>query len=248
MVPELFAQLDQPFTGEELFDCLHDVVFFVKNDRGEYVLVNKTLVSRCGLRDKTDLIGKTPSQLLRAPLGQRYEEQDQRVLQSGQSLVSQLELHVYPSLDTGWCLTTKLPMRRADGVISGLVGVSQDVKIPDVDTEEFEHLAEAISYAKGNLGQSLSVNDLMKVANMSRYQLDRRMRSVFGLTTGQWLIQQKIDRAQGKLQHTNTPIAAIALEVGYSDQSAFTRQFRQATGMSPRDYRLAWQSSNSSKD
>ena len=49
---ELFSQLAEPFTGEALFDCLGDLVFFIKNRRGEYVVVNQTLVERCGRREK----------------------------------------------------------------------------------------------------------------------------------------------------------------------------------------------------
>lgn len=74
---------------------------------------------------------------------------------------------------------------------------------------------------------------------MSRFQLDSRMRRVFGLTTGQWLIKLRIDAARRQLEATDQPIAAIALNVGYADQSAFTRQFRRATGLTPRDYRSA---------
>ncbi|WP_436717788.1 AraC family transcriptional regulator [Roseiconus lacunae] len=246
MIPDLFNRLGQPFTGEELFDHLHDVVFFVKNDGGQYVVVNQTLVSRCGKKHKSDLIGKRPTQLLRPPLGERYEEQDDRVLASGQTLTSQLELHVYPTLETGWCLTTKMPLRESDGTIVGLVGVSQDVKIPDVDTDEFQHLADAINYARMHTAKSVSVSDMATIANMSRYQLDRRMRRVFGLTTGQWIIQLKIDVAQRRLQQTDKSIATIALDVGYSDQSAFTRQFKQATGLSPREYRATYQATRSS--
>jgi hypothetical protein len=53
-----FSQLARPFTGEELFDCLVDLVFFIKNIRGEYVVVNQTLVERCGRHDKNELIGR----------------------------------------------------------------------------------------------------------------------------------------------------------------------------------------------
>jgi hypothetical protein len=41
------------------------------------------------------------------------------------------------------------------------------------------------------------------------------------------------------LLETDDPIATIALECGYTDQSAFTRQFRQTLGMSPSKYRSA---------
>jgi hypothetical protein len=46
---ELFSQLAEPFTGEALFDSLADAVFFLKNRRCEYVVVNQTLVERCEL-------------------------------------------------------------------------------------------------------------------------------------------------------------------------------------------------------
>ena len=192
MIHEFLRQLDKPFTGEELFDHLHDVVFFLKNSRGEYLVVNATLVARCGKRDKQELIGRTASQVLRAPLGGRFFEQDQHVLQTGQPLLSQLELHVQVSGDVGWCVTTKLPLRKRNGTVAGLVGVSQDLRLPDFETEEYEHVAAAIEYAEKNISLPPSVEELATIAEMSRYQLDRRMRRVFGLTTGQWLMKTRI--------------------------------------------------------
>jgi hypothetical protein len=44
---DFFAQLDAPYTGEALFDCLTDLTFFIKNLRGESVVVNQELVARC---------------------------------------------------------------------------------------------------------------------------------------------------------------------------------------------------------
>jgi AraC-like DNA-binding protein len=63
------------------------------------------------------------------------------------------------------------------------------------------------------------------------------MKSVFGLNSKQWLMQRKIDRAQRLLSSAEIPIADIALETGYADQSAFSRQFRKATGLTPGQYR-----------
>ena len=83
MIHEFLSQLDPPFTGEALFDHLTDIVFFIKNERAEYLVVNETLVERCGVRDKGQLIGRTAAEVLRAPLGTSFEAQDQRVLQTG---------------------------------------------------------------------------------------------------------------------------------------------------------------------
>jgi AraC-like DNA-binding protein len=46
-----------------------------------------------------------------------------------------------------------------------------------------------------------------------------------------------MDAAVQKLRDTDAPIAAVAMECGYSDQSAFTRKFHQTVGVSPSEYR-----------
>jgi len=236
-VNDFISRLFPPFTGEPLFDQLPDIVYFIKNRCGEYVVVNSTLVERCGLRNKLQLIGRTPSQVLRPPLGLSFEAQDRYVIQTGQPLLSKLELHIYPSRDVGWCLTHKLPLRDRAGTVVGLVGVSQDLRVPDPSSEAFRHVSIAVSYAKDHLASPPSVKELAELAEMSPYQLDRRMRHVFGLTTGQWLLKQRIDRAQWLLQFSDDAVSSIAIQAGYADQSAFTRQFRKATGLSPSDYR-----------
>ncbi len=239
MIDSWLRELASPFTGEELFDHISDVVYFIKNECGEYLIVNKTLVERCAVKSKAELLGKTAAEVLRPPLGDRFAAQDQQLLKTGTPMLSQLELHLYPNGNVGWCLTTKLPLRNRRGKIIGLVGVSQDLRIPDTATDEYRQMAAAIEYAEARLSSPPSVPKLAEVAKMSRYQLDRRMRIAFGLVTGQWLVKIRLDAAQRMLQTTELPIATIALQTGYFDQSAFTRQFRRATGLSPSQFREA---------
>lgn len=241
-IRNLLDSLAQPFTGEALFDCLTNVVFFIKNHEGRYLVVNNTLVERCGLRLKSQLVGRTPSEIFQKPFGEAYEAQDRRILQTGRSLARQLELHLYPTRDVGWCITNKQPLLRKDGTVAGIVGVSQDLQLPDDKQEEYQHIAKAVNYAQSHLESSPGVQQLAEIAGMSRFQLDRRIQLAFGVTTGQWLLKLKIDCAQQLLQQSDQPIAEIALQAGYTDQSAFTRQFRQATGLSPREFRLACRS------
>lgn len=66
------------------------------------------------------------------------------MLSTGNPLVSQLELHIHRSGTVGWCLTTKLPLRDTKGKVIGLVGVSQDLKVPDRDTNEYQQVKLAI--------------------------------------------------------------------------------------------------------
>jgi AraC-like DNA-binding protein len=236
-IRRLFDRLAEPFTAEPLFDHLPDVVFFIKDREGRYVSVNQTLVERCGKQRKSELIGRRPSEVLGKALGRGYEGQDRSVLETGHRLLNQLELHAYRSRDVGWCLTSKLPLVDKDGNTIGIVGVSQDLRLPDVATDEFRHLDEAIRYVETNISAPPTIREVAGVAHMSVYQLDRRMRRVFGLTTGQWILQKRINHARKLLLQTDLSVAGTAQEAGYADQSAFTRQFRRSTGLSPSAFR-----------
>lgn len=236
---DLFTQLVTPFTGEALFDCLNDVVYFVKNERAEYVVVNQTLAERCGAARKQQLIGRTAEDLFPAPLGRSYREQDETLIRSGQAIVNQLELHLYPSGRTGWCLTNKLPLLGASGRVVGLAGLSQDLHPPDEAAEGYKNVAAAVQHARGRLDERLTLHELAAVAGLSAYQLDHRVRRLFRLTTGQLLLKLRMDTAAEQLRDTHHSAAQIALSCGYSDQSAFTRQFRRTTGLTPLEYREA---------
>jgi len=234
---EFFSQLAEPFTGEALFDCLPDLVFFIKNSQGEYVVVNQTLAERCGRRNKTELIGRRADELFPPPLGQSYRAQDDWVLRKGEAILGQLELHFYPSGARGWCLTNKLPLRDRRGRVVGLMGISKDLYAANERSEDFSHVAEAVRQIQEHYDELLRVKGLAATARLSEYQFEQRVRRIFQLTPGQLIQKVRMEAAVNRLRQTEQPIATIAQDCGYSDQSAFTRQFRQTVGLSPSQYR-----------
>ena len=57
---------------------------------------------------------------------------------------------------------------------------------------------------------------------------------------GQWIIAQRLDAARGELARPDAAartISAIARRCGFIDTAHFARKFRQAYGMSPREWR-----------
>jgi AraC-like DNA-binding protein len=237
---ELLSQLAEPFTGEAIFDSLGDAVCFLKNDRCEYVMVNQTLVDRCGRRAKRDLIGQRADQVFPSPLGESYLAQDERVLKSGDAIRNQLELHSYPTGGRGWCLTNKFPLRNRGGGIVGLYGISKDIQSPNERTEDYAKVAEVVRRIQTRYDQPLRVKELAQRAGLSAYQFEQRIRKIFQITAGQLLQKTRMEAAVQRLRETEDAIAVISLDCGYSDQSAFTRQFRQAIGVSPSEYRRAF--------
>lgn len=224
---------------EALFDCLPDVVFFVKNRRGEYVVVNQTLVARCGRREKRDLVGRRVDELFPPPLGRTYRAQDEQVLRFGEPIRNQLELHFYPNGRCGWCITNKLPMRGPGGAVTGLYGFSRDLQTANERSEHYSQVAEAVQRVHTQYAEPLRVNELARRAGLSVYQFDKRMQRIFGITAGQLIQKTRIEAALQRLREANGSIAEVALACGYSDHSAFTRRFRETIGMSPSEYRAS---------
>jgi AraC-like DNA-binding protein len=222
---------------EALFDRLPDLVFFIKNARGEYAVVNQTLVARCGRRDKRALLGKRADEIFPGPLGRSYRAQDEAVLRSGEPIHDQLELHFYPNGRRGWCITHKLPMRDARGAVTGLFGFSRDVQAANERGEDYSQVAEAVRRIRTQYAEALKVSELARRAGLSVYQFDRRMQRIFGITAGQLIQKTRMEAALHKLRDTGASIAEIASTCGYADQSAFTRRFHRTVGMSPSEYR-----------
>lgn len=73
--------------------------------------------------------------------------------------------------------------------------------------------------------------------NMSRYTLYRRLRRE-NQSFASVLEEVRRQAAQVYLAGTRIPLSDIALRLGFSEQSAFSRAFRRWTGVSPLQYRL----------
>lgn len=237
MDAELLAQINAAPFAEALFDRIPDVVFFVKDREGRYVVVNQTLVVRCGRRTKEELLGRTAREVFPAPLGDRFLDQDLRVVASGAAIVQNLELHLYPTRLEGWCLTDKLPLRGTDGRVTGLAGISRDLQSSGSEIDHFAELASVLHHVRVRFGSELRVEELAELAGLSVYQLNRRLRLIFGITTSQFITKTRIDAASEMLRSGNRQIAEVANACGYFDQSAFSRVFRRTVGLTPRQYR-----------
>lgn len=233
----LLGALRMPFVGDSLFDGVADTVYFLKDARGRYAAVNLALAERTGRRRKEDLIGLTADEVFPDPLGKRYAEQDRALIAGGAPMKGELELHLYPGGREGWCLTWKEPLIGRAGEVVGLVGLSRDLQPANVAPGEARALAAALRYAQSHIDEPLRIADLAARAKLSPFQFDQRIRIMFGHSAGHYLTRLRIDHACSRLRRTEIPISQIALESGYADQTAFTRQFRKVVGLSPLQYR-----------
>ncbi len=219
---------------QDMFDAIPDVVFFIKDRQCRYTHVNNTLVKRLGMKNRDELVGKTALQVFPERLGTSYLSQDQRVLE-GELIENQLELHLYANRSAGWCLTIKRPLSGGKG-IGGLIGISRDLGRPDNRHSSFTRLQRAFAHMQENYGLPLRVQALADIAGVSVAQLERLFKRVFQLSPQQLLTKLRIEEAMRLLQG-DMNIAEIGQSCGFSDQSAFSRQFKATVGITPRDYR-----------
>lgn len=218
----------------QLFDALPDVVFFAKDAAGRYTHANLTLLRRLRLRDRGEIVGKSVEELFPAFMGGGYADQDRRVLR-GEVVENQLEVHIFDDRTPGWCVTFKRPLEKA-GRITGLIGISRDLRLPDGQHPTYDRVRRALAHMQAHYGDKVRVTELAALAGMSVAQLERRFRHVFQLTPQQMLTKLRIEAAMERLRGEGT-IAAIGQACGFGDQSAFARQFKLTTSITPRDYR-----------
>lgn len=220
-----------------LFDLTPDIAFFVKDAAGTYVAVNESLLTRHGLRQPGDALGKRPRDICAGDFGRIPTEQDRRVLRTGKPLVNHLELQLHRPREPVWCLTSKLPLRDSDGRVIGIIGFSSDVR-SSVDTAAIPNaLAAALTEFEQDLSHSVSPATLARRSGLTATRLARLTRKLFGLTPSQLIAKTRITAASQLLHETTKSVAEIAHACGYFDQSAFTRAFRTATGLTPSEYR-----------
>ncbi|MEJ2721290.1 MAG: AraC family transcriptional regulator, partial [bacterium] len=98
-------------------------------------------------------------------------------------------------------------------------------------------LAEAVAHIRERYGGQLRVEELARMSSLSVYQFEQRMKKIFQLTAGQFVTKVRIEAACARLRTTGDSILDIAMGCGFYDQSAFARQFKATTGLTPSEYR-----------
>ncbi len=95
-------------------------------------------------------------------------------------------------------------------------------------------LKQVTEYIHENLDRDLKIIKLAAIAQISPYHFIRLFRDSTGKTPRQYILRQRIEKAQYLLQHEELSIAEIAAIVGFCDQSHFTRYFKRITGITPK--------------
>jgi AraC family transcriptional regulator len=99
-------------------------------------------------------------------------------------------------------------------------------------------LQAVTDYIEAHLDAELTLDDLAAVARLSPYHFARLFKNSTGLPPHQYVISRRVERAKELLRDEGgLPLADVATEVGFANQSHFTRHFKRLVGVTPKRFR-----------
>ena len=219
------------------FNHLGSVCVVVKDEAGRFVWVSDNVAQRCGFADPLEMVGIDDYAINPSRLAKMYRRDDREVLQSGRPLLGRIELALNERGMLNWYVTNKLPLRDGSGKVIGLLATIQEYpgvrSLPLFDDE----VSAAVEHIFAHLGEPLRVSQLAALAGVSRRQIERRFRIATGMSPSDFIVRARLDKACQRLRDGSDSLGKIALDLGFYDQSAFTRLFHQHLGMTPNEFR-----------
>ena len=101
---------------------------------------------------------------------------------------------------------------------------------------ERHRLGWVIDYIETHLSEDINLSDLALVAGLSKFHFSRLFTDAIGLTPHKYVLKRRIEKATQVLKQGDLTIAQVAYAFGFTDQSHFTRVFKQVKGMTPKRF------------
>ncbi len=205
-----------------LMENIPDRIYFKDRD-SRFICVNAAMARLFHLKGPAEAVGKSDQDFFPHADAQRMLEDELRVLQSGEAIFGKVEKKILPDGNTGWTLTTKLPLRAPDGKIIGTCGMSRDITALMVAESTLEQERNRLKEANSDLARSQALLE-RKLAELEKTHAELK-------AAQQRLIEaekaQSVARlALGVAHEVKNPLAILRMGVDFfssqpsSDESA----------------------------
>lgn len=112
-----------------LIDAVPDHIY-TKDTHSNFLLANAAVADGVGVQNHEELLGKSDFDFFPAAMAQKFYDDEQRVLTTGEPLLQKEELALNRVTGANrWLLTSKFPVRSETGEIIGLVGIGRDITL-----------------------------------------------------------------------------------------------------------------------
>jgi AraC-like DNA-binding protein len=226
----------------DLFDHLPDIYLFVKDRHHRFVRVNRALALLEGCRDADGMLGLSDFDFHPPALAAQYVAEDAGVMARREPLIDQLWLVAGADGVPLWYRSSKIPLIDRNDEVVGIAGVMRPVAQAGRAPEDYARIGKALDVVQRRHGERITVGDLARAAGLSISQLQREFVRLLGMTPSHYITKVRVLLARRALERGDTAVGTIALDLGFCDQSHFTRVFRRQTGLTPLAYRQRFRS------
>ncbi|AXG79539.1 GlxA family transcriptional regulator [Streptomyces paludis] len=98
----------------------------------------------------------------------------------------------------------------------------------------------ARTWALARLHQPIQLRDMAEQESMSVRTFTRRFREESGISPGQWLVRQRVERARQLLESTDLPVDRVARDAGFGTAQSMRQHLQTVLGVPPTTYRRAF--------
>ncbi len=121
--------------------------------------------------------------------------------------------------------------------ISAALNEFIDLVYSSQDAKKMTQIRPAINYIDANYDKPVTLSEIAKASYLSVSRLAHVFKEQMGITIVDYLTSVRIERAKQLLLATDQNCTEICFQVGYNNQSYFTRTFKELVGMTPRRFR-----------
>jgi AraC-like DNA-binding protein len=131
----------------------------------------------------------------------------------------------------------ELEWELAETLLSIQEGTHSEQWRKDVTLQFHPLIQKVVHYIEENFQMELSLDDLTRESNLSKFYLIRSFKEVMGFTPAQFISETRLKHALHLLLTTNLDITTICFEAGFGSLHTFERAFKRKFGVTISDFR-----------
>lgn len=214
------------------------IAFLAKDRDSRFVRANARALRIFNLQHEWEVIGKRDADFFPRVMADGFVEEDRRVMSSGETrtFYSQLVPDIAGTLN--WYVVSVAPLKDIRSRVCGVALTLYDLHEVGGVLQPFSQLEPALRHLHTRFRETITTAELATLCHLSPRHFTRVFHALLGEAPMRYLIRQRVRAACEELVTTDRTVGTVAADLGFYDQSAFTRAFRGETGLTPRQYRL----------